>query len=70
MRHLVQFQRGDAHVSGLPRGRRGAGEASAGVSPETLRKIETGRAPTPAFFRAVRTGAGLTAPVLRRLRRV
>ncbi|PWI08789.1 XRE family transcriptional regulator [Streptomyces sp. NWU339] len=24
--------------------------ASAGVSPETLRKIETGRAPTPAFF--------------------
>ncbi|MER6027624.1 helix-turn-helix transcriptional regulator [Streptomyces sp. NPDC001851] len=22
----------------------------AGVSPETLRKIETGRAPTPAFF--------------------
>ncbi|MCJ1681321.1 helix-turn-helix domain-containing protein [Streptomyces sp. APSN-46.1] len=24
--------------------------ASAGLSPETLRKIETGRAPTPAFF--------------------
>ncbi|MEU3203306.1 helix-turn-helix domain-containing protein [Streptomyces cyaneofuscatus] len=24
--------------------------ASAGVSAETLRKIETGRAPTPAFF--------------------
>ncbi|MBT2507714.1 helix-turn-helix transcriptional regulator [Streptomyces sp. ISL-98] len=24
--------------------------AAAGVSPETLRKIETGRAPTPAFF--------------------
>ncbi|MFD6321504.1 helix-turn-helix domain-containing protein [Streptomyces sp. NPDC058442] len=24
--------------------------ASAGISPETLRKIETGRAPTPAFF--------------------
>ncbi|MEU2711776.1 helix-turn-helix transcriptional regulator [Streptomyces sp. NPDC007205] len=24
--------------------------AQAGVSPETLRKIETGRAPTPAFF--------------------
>lgn len=22
----------------------------AGISPETLRKIETGRAPTPAFF--------------------
>jgi transcriptional regulator with XRE-family HTH domain len=24
--------------------------ARAGISPETLRKIETGRAPTPAFF--------------------
>ncbi|MGW0549151.1 helix-turn-helix domain-containing protein [Streptomyces altiplanensis] len=24
--------------------------ARAGLSPETLRKIETGRAPTPAFF--------------------
>ncbi|GAA3129262.1 hypothetical protein GCM10010449_58080 [Streptomyces rectiviolaceus] len=24
--------------------------ASAGLSAETLRKIETGRAPTPAFF--------------------
>ncbi|MFE3830799.1 helix-turn-helix domain-containing protein [Streptomyces sp. NPDC059092] len=24
--------------------------AVAGLSPETLRKIETGRAPTPAFF--------------------
>ncbi|WP_406385048.1 helix-turn-helix domain-containing protein [Streptomyces sp. NBC_01618] len=24
--------------------------ASAGISSETLRKIETGRAPTPAFF--------------------
>lgn len=24
--------------------------ASAGISAETLRKIETGRAPTPAFF--------------------
>ncbi|MFE9258153.1 helix-turn-helix domain-containing protein [Streptomyces sp. NPDC006879] len=24
--------------------------ACAGLSPETLRKIETGRAPTPAFF--------------------
>ncbi|MFI1968791.1 transcriptional regulator [Streptomyces cinnamoneus] len=24
--------------------------ADAGLSPETLRKIETGRAPTPAFF--------------------
>jgi transcriptional regulator with XRE-family HTH domain len=24
--------------------------AAAGISPETLRKIETGRIPTPAFF--------------------
>ena len=24
--------------------------SAAGISPETLRKIETGRAPTPAFF--------------------
>ncbi|MCP2259829.1 DNA-binding transcriptional regulator, XRE-family HTH domain [Streptoalloteichus tenebrarius] len=24
--------------------------AAAGISPETLRKIETGRAPTPSFF--------------------
>ncbi|WP_030453522.1 helix-turn-helix domain-containing protein [Herbidospora cretacea] len=24
--------------------------ATAGISPETLRKIETGRVPTPAFF--------------------
>ncbi|NJQ00642.1 helix-turn-helix domain-containing protein [Streptomyces zingiberis] len=34
------------------RGRRSMAEiaAAAGVSAETLRKIETGRAPTPAFF--------------------
>jgi DNA-binding phage protein len=34
------------------RGDRSMGEvsAAAGVSAETLRKIETGRAPTPAFF--------------------
>ncbi|MFF1921868.1 helix-turn-helix domain-containing protein [Streptomyces sp. NPDC058221] len=34
------------------RGRRSMVEiaASAGISAETLRKIETGRAPTPAFF--------------------
>ena len=33
------------------RGRRGLGEvaAAAGISPETLRKIETGRLPSPAF---------------------
>jgi transcriptional regulator with XRE-family HTH domain len=39
----------------LLRGARGARSmveiaASAGISAETLRKIETGRAPTPAFF--------------------
>ena len=27
--------------------------AAAGMSPETLRKIETGRVPTPAFFTVV-----------------
>ncbi|MEU6706739.1 helix-turn-helix transcriptional regulator [Streptomyces wuyuanensis] len=34
------------------RGRRSMVEiaATAGISAETLRKIETGRAPTPAFF--------------------
>ncbi|WP_424211108.1 helix-turn-helix domain-containing protein [Streptomyces sp. BI20] len=36
----------------LARGERSMVEvaAAAGLSPETLRKIETGRAPTPAFF--------------------
>ena len=34
------------------RGERGLGEVAvaAGISAETLRKIETGRIPTPAFF--------------------
>ena len=34
------------------RGHRGPADvaAAAGISPETLRKIETGRIPTPAFF--------------------
>lgn len=34
------------------RGERGIGEVAgaAGISAETLRKIETGRIPTPAFF--------------------
>ncbi|MET7301599.1 helix-turn-helix transcriptional regulator [Embleya sp. NPDC005575] len=34
------------------RGERSIGHVAvaAGLSPETLRKIETGRAPTPAFF--------------------
>ncbi|MET9223782.1 helix-turn-helix domain-containing protein [Streptomyces sp. NPDC088197] len=33
--------------------------AAAGVSAETLRKIETGRAPTPAFFTVVALAAAL-----------
>ncbi|MDQ0993855.1 helix-turn-helix domain-containing protein [Streptomyces sp. V3I7] len=33
--------------------------AEAGVSAETLRKIETGRAPTPAFFTVVALGRAL-----------
>ncbi|MFE5856844.1 helix-turn-helix domain-containing protein [Streptomyces sp. NPDC056500] len=31
----------------------------AGISPETLRKIETGRAPTPAFFTVAALAAAL-----------
>jgi DNA-binding phage protein len=33
--------------------------AQAGLSAETLRKIETGRAPTPAFFTVVALAAAL-----------
>ncbi|MEE1807756.1 helix-turn-helix domain-containing protein [Streptomyces sp. BE133] len=33
--------------------------ASAGISAETLRKIETGRAPTPAFFTVAALAAAL-----------
>ncbi|MET8144024.1 helix-turn-helix transcriptional regulator [Sphaerisporangium sp. NPDC005288] len=33
--------------------------AAAGVSAETLRKIETGRAPTPAFFTVVALATAL-----------
>ncbi len=33
--------------------------AAAGISAETLRKIETGRAPTPAFFTVVALAAAL-----------
>ncbi|NJP53072.1 helix-turn-helix transcriptional regulator [Streptomyces sp. SBST2-5] len=63
-----------------PRGDRGRAEvaARAGISAETLRKIETGRAPTPAFFTiaALAGGRGLsmdsrprTAPQAPRSRR-
>ncbi len=33
--------------------------ATAGISPETLRKIETGRVPTPAFFTVAALAAAL-----------
>ncbi|MFF4776837.1 helix-turn-helix domain-containing protein [Microtetraspora fusca] len=33
--------------------------AAAGLSPETLRKIETGRVPTPAFFTIAALAAAL-----------
>ncbi|SHG25514.1 helix-turn-helix domain-containing protein [Streptoalloteichus hindustanus] len=32
---------------------------AAGISPETLRKIETGRAPTPSFFTIAALAAAL-----------
>ena len=40
--------------------------AAAGVSAETLRKIETGRAPTPAFFTvaALAHALGLSLDIL------
>ncbi|MFE7243858.1 helix-turn-helix domain-containing protein [Streptomyces sp. NPDC057580] len=43
------------------RGSRGMAEvaAAAGVSAETLRKIETGRAPTPTFFTIAALAAAL-----------
>ncbi|MGW0368015.1 helix-turn-helix domain-containing protein [Streptomyces coeruleorubidus] len=39
---LLRAARGDRSMAEVA--------ARAGISPETLRKIETGRAPTPAFF--------------------
>ncbi|NEA85625.1 helix-turn-helix transcriptional regulator [Streptomyces sp. SID9913] len=39
---LLREARGDRSMTEVATG--------AGLSPETLRKIETGRAPTPAFF--------------------
>ncbi|MFB7455882.1 helix-turn-helix domain-containing protein [Streptomyces sp. NPDC056188] len=39
---LLRAARGDRSMAQIA--------ASAGISAETLRKIETGRAPTPAFF--------------------
>ncbi|MFI6390206.1 helix-turn-helix domain-containing protein [Nonomuraea sp. NPDC050540] len=37
--------------------------AAAGISPETLRKIETGRLPSPGFGTIVRLGEALNLPV-------
>ncbi|MEN3304157.1 MAG: hypothetical protein V7603_359 [Micromonosporaceae bacterium] len=37
--------------------------AAAGVSAETLRKIETGRVPTPAFFTIAALAAALDLPL-------
>ncbi|MFI6908715.1 helix-turn-helix transcriptional regulator [Nonomuraea sp. NPDC050394] len=36
---------------------------AAGISPETLRKIETGRLPSPGFGTIVRLGEALNVPV-------
>ncbi|TQM83855.1 helix-turn-helix protein [Saccharothrix saharensis] len=36
---------------------------AAGISPETLRKIETGRLPSPGFGTVVRLGDALDVPV-------
>ncbi|KAA2256529.1 helix-turn-helix transcriptional regulator [Solihabitans fulvus] len=37
--------------------------ATAGISVETLRKIETGRVPTPAFFTVVALAEALELPL-------
>ncbi|MGU3432174.1 helix-turn-helix transcriptional regulator [Actinomycetes bacterium M1A6_2h] len=37
--------------------------AAAGISPETLRKIETGRLPTPAFGTVVALSEALSLPI-------
>jgi len=37
--------------------------AAVGMSPETLRKIETGRVPTPAFFTVIALCAELGLPL-------
>ncbi|MCW5252005.1 MULTISPECIES: helix-turn-helix domain-containing protein [unclassified Streptomyces] len=48
---LLRAARGDRSMAEVA--------ARAGVSAETLRKIETGRAPTPAFFTVVALAAAL-----------
>ncbi|MEU3556084.1 helix-turn-helix domain-containing protein [Streptomyces fragilis] len=48
---LLRRARGDRSMADVA--------AAAGVSAETLRKIETGRAPTPAFFTIAALAAAL-----------
>ncbi|MEW1862222.1 helix-turn-helix transcriptional regulator [Streptomyces sp. NPDC088194] len=52
---LLRAARGDRSMTAVA--------AAAGISAETLRKIETGRAPTPAFFTitALANALGLSA---------
>lgn len=47
------------------RGTRSPGEvaAASGVSPEALRKIESGRVPTPAFFTVAALARALDLPL-------
>jgi transcriptional regulator with XRE-family HTH domain len=47
------------------RGNRSPGEiaAASGVSPEALRKIESGRVPTPAFFTVAALARALDLPL-------
>lgn len=49
----------------VARGERSLGEVAtaAGISAETLRKIETGRIPTPAFFTVAALAAALDLPL-------
>ncbi|WP_243787673.1 helix-turn-helix domain-containing protein [Saccharopolyspora gloriosae] len=55
---LLRTARGDRSITDVATG--------AGISAETLRKIETGRIPTPAFFTvaAVATEVGLSLDLL------
>ncbi len=55
---LLREERGERSITEVP--------AAAGISAETLRKIETGRIPTPAFFTvtALAASLGLSLDVL------
>lgn len=52
---LLRAARGDRSI--------GAVAAAADISPETLRKIETGRIPTPAFFTVAALATELGIPL-------